>query len=186
MSESAYRGHPGHRRNLVHHSPLLAQRTCAPFQPESNPPSNVHCGFMGYGWSAGAGYGVGSHPMPSGGVFAQRAHSTGTAPSITLFTAGTPLKTTPLQKRASSVQPSIGGAEFRSLGPVATGGGRQPVFRTVRTAHGAPPRSVVGWCLDGVLHVTCAATHSCISFAGSIPAKRERCAAAGERAGTCR
>ena len=36
-----------------------------------------------------------------------------------------PLKTTPLQKDASSIQTSIGVAEFRTLGPVATGGGRQ-------------------------------------------------------------
>ena len=35
-----------------------------------------------------------------GGVFAQRGHSAGTAPIITLFIPGTPLKTTPLQKRA--------------------------------------------------------------------------------------
>ena len=35
-----------------------------------------------------------------GGFFAQRAHSAGTAPIITLFIPGTPLKTTPLQKDA--------------------------------------------------------------------------------------
>ena len=35
-----------------------------------------------------------------GGVFGQRGHSAGTAPIITLFILGTPLKTTPLQKRA--------------------------------------------------------------------------------------
>ena len=33
-----------------------------------------------------------------GGVFAQRAHSVGTALIITLFTPGRPLKTTHLQK----------------------------------------------------------------------------------------
>ena len=35
-----------------------------------------------------------------GGVFAQRGHSAGTAPIITLFIPGTPLKTTHLQKHA--------------------------------------------------------------------------------------
>ena len=35
-----------------------------------------------------------------GGVFAQRGHSAGTAPITTVFILGTPLQTTPLQKRA--------------------------------------------------------------------------------------
>ena len=35
-----------------------------------------------------------------GGVFAQRGHSAGTAPIITVFIPGTPLHTTPLQKSA--------------------------------------------------------------------------------------
>ena len=61
-----------------------------------------------------------SLPARLGGVFAQRAHSAGTAPIITLFIPGTPLKTTPLQKRAGSIQKSIRGAEFRTLGPVAS------------------------------------------------------------------
>ena len=51
---------------------------------------------------------------------------------------GTPLQTTPLQREAWSIQNSIGGAEFRPLGPAATGGGNQPPFRT---AHGAPPKN---------------------------------------------
>ena len=59
-------------------------------------------------------------------------HSAGTAPIIMLFIPGTPLKTTHLQKHARSIQNSIGGAEFRTLGPVATGGGKQPTFRTAR------------------------------------------------------
>ena len=54
------------------------------------------------------------------------------APIITLFIPGTPLQTIPLQKRALSIQNSIGGAEFRTLGPVATGGEKQPTFRTAR------------------------------------------------------
>ena len=64
-----------------------------------------------------------------------------TAPIITLFIPGTPLQTTPLQKRARSIQNSVGGAEFRTLGPVATGGGRQP---TCRTARSAPPLTLQG------------------------------------------
>ena len=47
-------------------------------------------------------------PLNLGGVFAQRAHSAGTAPIITLFILGTPLKTTHLQKHAWSIQSSIG------------------------------------------------------------------------------
>ena len=47
-------------------------------------------------------------------------HSAGTAPMITLFIPGTPLNTTPLQKDVCSIQNSIGGAEFRTLGPVAS------------------------------------------------------------------
>ena len=54
-----------------------------------------------------------------GDVFAQRRHSAGTAPIITLFIPGTPLKNTHLQKHALSIQNSIWGAEFRTLGPVA-------------------------------------------------------------------
>ena len=38
-----------------------------------------------------------------------------------------PLKTTHLQKRASSMQNSIGGAEFRTLGPVASIGLKQKI-----------------------------------------------------------
>ena len=61
------------------------------------------------------------HPLPHfGGVFAQRGHSALTVPNITLLIPETPLQTTPLQKRAWSIQNSIGGAEFRTLGPVAT------------------------------------------------------------------
>ena len=37
-----------------------------------------------------------------------------------------------LQKHAWSIQNGIGGAEFRTRGPVATGGGKQPTFRTAR------------------------------------------------------
>ena len=48
------------------------------------------------------------------------SHSAGTAPIITLFIPGTPLKNIPLQKHAQSFQNSIGGAEFRTLGPVAS------------------------------------------------------------------
>ena len=70
-----------------------------------------------------------------GGVFAQRGHSAGTAPIITLF----PLKTTPLQKRARSIQHGIGGAEFRTLGPVAPGGGTQPPFPTARAQRTVRP-----------------------------------------------
>ena len=69
-----------------------------------------------------------------------RGHSAGTAPIIALFIPGTPLKTTPLQKDARSIQNSIGGAEFRTPGPMATGGGKQPTLRTVRAAHRAPPQ----------------------------------------------
>ena len=44
-------------------------------------------------------------------------------------TPGTP-SPPPLQKHARSIQNRIGGAEFRTLGPVATGGGKQPTFGT--------------------------------------------------------
>ena len=43
----------------------------------------------------------------------------GAAPIITSFIPGTPLKTTHLQKHAWSIQSSMG-AEFRTLGPVAS------------------------------------------------------------------
>ena len=39
-------------------------------------------------------------PRLIGGVIAQRGHSVGTAPIFTVFIRGTPLQTTPLQKRA--------------------------------------------------------------------------------------
>ena len=39
-------------------------------------------------------------PLLIGGVFAQRRHNAHTAPVITLFIPGTPLKTTHLEKRA--------------------------------------------------------------------------------------
>ena len=74
-----------------------------------------------------------------GGVFAQCGHSAGTAPIITLFIAGTPLKTTHLQKHARSIQNSLRGTEFRTLGPVATGGGKQPTFRTARAQRTVRP-----------------------------------------------
>ena len=48
-----------------------------------------------------------------------------------------PLKTTPLQKHAWSIQHSMG-CRIQDLGPTATGGGKQPTFRT---AHGALPYS---------------------------------------------
>ena len=38
----------------------------------------------------------------------------------------------PPQRRAWSIENSVGGAEFRTLGPVATGGGKQPTFPTAR------------------------------------------------------
>ena len=69
-----------------------------------------------------------------GGAF---PHSAGTAPITTVLIPGTPLQTTPLQKRARSIQNRIEGADIRALGPVATGGGTQP---TSRTARSAPPR----------------------------------------------
>ena len=49
----------------------------------------------------------------------------------------TPCKPPPLQKRACSIQNRIGGAECRTPGPVAAGGGKRPTFRTAR---GAPPK----------------------------------------------
>ena len=110
-----------------------------------------------------------------GGIFAQRGHSAGTAPVITVFIPGTPLKTTPLQKHARSIQTSIGGANFRTLGPVAsirlekkilvyqqglwgaefktlgpmaTGDGKQPTFRTSRAQRTVRPHSsMVGFAL---------------------------------------
>ena len=48
------------------------------------------------------------------------SHSAGTAPIITLCIPGTPLKTTHLQKHAQSIQNSFKGAEFSTLGPVAS------------------------------------------------------------------
>ena len=77
------------------------------------------------------------------GVF---SHSAGTAPSITFFIPGTPLKTNPPQRHARSIQSSIGAAEFRMLGPVATVGGKQPTFRKAwaqRTVR--PPRGISAW-----------------------------------------
>ena len=53
-----------------------------------------------------------------------------------------PLQTTHIQKRACSIQNRIGGAECRTLGPVATGGGEQQTFRTAhaqRTVRPPPP-----------------------------------------------
>ena len=61
------------------------------------------------------------------------SHSAGTVPIVISFIPGTPLNTTRLQTHASSIQNSLGGADFRTLGPVATGGGKQPTFGT---AHG--------------------------------------------------
>ena len=44
------------------------------------------------------------------------------------------------QKNSLVYQQGLQGAEFRTLGSVATGGGRQPAFRTARAqAHGVPP-----------------------------------------------
>ena len=71
---------------------------------------------------------------------AQRGHSAGTAPIITLFIPGTPLQSTHVQRHARSIPNSIGGAAFRTLGPVATGGGKQ-FSHSAGTAHGAPPYS---------------------------------------------
>ena len=52
-----------------------------------------------------SGYAVGVHmvvwaSIPDHGPLGAFSNSAGTAPIITLFTPGTPLKTTPLQKRA--------------------------------------------------------------------------------------
>ena len=79
----------------------------------------------------------------SRGAFSHSAH---TAPVITVFIAGTPLKTTYLQKRAFLVyQQGLQGAEFRTLASIKTHTGtyalrfvemdaaRQPTFRTART-----------------------------------------------------
>ena len=74
--------------------------------------------------------------MVSEGVFAQCGHSAGTAPIVTVFIPGTPLQTTPLQKRVRSIQNSVEGVDFKALGPVASGGGEQP---TLGTGPGAPP-----------------------------------------------
>ena len=41
---------------------------------------------------------------------------------------GNTLKTAPLQRDASAIQNSVGGAAVRTLGPMATGGGQQPTF----------------------------------------------------------
>ena len=40
------------------------------------------------------------------------------------------------------MQNSIGGAELRSLGPVAKGGGKQPTVRTARAQRTVRPRIV--------------------------------------------
>ena len=51
-----------------------------------------------------------------------------------VYPGNTPENHPPLQKRALSIQNSIGAAEFRTLGPVATGGGKQRFFFVFRTA----------------------------------------------------
>ena len=66
---------------------------------------------------------------------AQRAHS---ANYYRVYPGNTPENHPPLQKHAS-IQNSISGAEFRTLGPVATGGGKQPTFRTARAQRTVRP-----------------------------------------------
>ena len=40
-------------------------------------------------------------------------------------------------------QPGLSGAEFRTLGPVAAGGGKQPTFRTARAQRMVTPSTAV-------------------------------------------
>ena len=80
------------------------------------------------GWLFVVVFFVPSETIETVGAF---SHSAGTAPIVTLSIPGTPLRTTPLQKRARSIQNRIGGADFRALGPMATGGEKQPTFRTL-------------------------------------------------------
>ena len=99
------------------------------------------------------------------------SHRAGTAPIITLYIPGTPLKTTPLQKHACSIQSRMGcrlqdtgargkhqttqknpwctsrGCKCRSQGPGAHGYRRWKTAdfsHSAGTAHGAPPNSGTG------------------------------------------
>ena len=119
--------------------------------------------------------------MQAGRAVGAFSHSARTAPINTLFIPGTPLKTTHLQKDARSIQNSIGGAEFRTLGPVASirlkkkipgvpagGAGcriQDPRIRGYRwwktadfshsagTAHSAPPVCVDARCVLWAAHL---------------------------------
>ena len=103
--------------------------------------------------------GLGRRPQntPSfGGVFAQRQSSRH-------LSREHPCKPPiPGQKYATSIQNRIGGAKFRTLGPVATGAGKQPTFCT---AHVAPPRTFfnkkkrLAYPVPGIFHVYSDATH---------------------------
>ena len=104
-------------------------------------------------------------PWSQGG----RRHSAHTAPIITLFIPGIPLKTTcrrmynqfkiawgaefrtlgPLasirrKKKSLVYQQGLQGAEFRTLGSVATGGGKQPTYRTERAQRTLRPQGEGG------------------------------------------
>ena len=65
--------------------------------------------------------------------FSQRAHS---ANHYAVYPGNTPANHPPYRSVHDPFNTASGGADFRTLGPVATGGGKQPTFRT---AHGAPP-----------------------------------------------
>ena len=74
---------------------------------------------------------------PIGGVFAQRGHS---ANHYVVYPGNTP-ENHPPTEACMIHSNSIGGAEFRTLGPMATGGEKRPTFRT---AHAQRAHSA--WC----------------------------------------